>query len=58
MEFKRAGGGAVYIILGILAGLILLTLISFYLFGSWKDRAHTNKPQSSEMLVPAVARMG
>jgi hypothetical protein len=58
MKTQRAGGSTVYIVLGILAGLLLLTFISMYLFGSWKSRAHTNHPQSSRLIHPVRASRG
>jgi hypothetical protein len=58
MAFRREGTKAAYIVLGIVAFLLALTFISFYLFGSWKAKTQPQKNQSSGVywLVPDASR--
>ena len=48
-KFRREGTTATYIVLGIVGFLVILTLISFYLFGSWKTKSQPDRHQSSEL---------
>jgi hypothetical protein len=58
MAYQRAGDSTAYKVLGILAFLLLLTFLCFYLFGAWKGPVHTKHPQSNHLRGPTTVRFG
>lgn len=47
-RYPREGTKPTYIVLGIIALLLLIIFVSLYLFHGSRERAHTDKPQSSQ----------